>query len=210
MDIKLLKCAALAAAALLLAGAPLGCNRSSIESSVEAAIDPRKPLDPITAHSAFNQMYRPIRAWAPDALPLTLVAEEIPGMINEGGRAAKWTGVFVSASRREARTAFFSALDQPGLQRGVTLAGVQSWSGATPKSRPFNPTQFFVDSDEAYKKAVEKAGAWLKTHPGKKLSLYLAGGTSNPEPVWVIMWGDTKSGYLAYINASSGKFMPNR
>jgi hypothetical protein len=210
MDTQLLKCVALAGAAMLLAGVPLGCKRSSIVDSVEAAIDPRKPLDPITAQSALNQMYRPIRAWAPDALPLTLAAEEIPGMINEGGRAAKWTGVFVSASRREARTAFFSAADQPGLHRGVTVAGVQSWSGATAKSRPFDPSRLFVDSDEAYRKAIEKAGAWLKAHPGKKLSLYLTGGTRNPEPVWVFMWGDAKSGYLAYVNGTSGKMMPNR
>jgi hypothetical protein len=155
-------------------------------------------------------MYRPVREWAPDALPLSLAAEEIPGMQNESGKAAKWTGVFVSPSRREARTVFFSAMDHGTLQRGVTVAGAQSWSGATPKSRPFDPNQLFVDSDQAYKTASEKAASWLKTHPGKKPVLYLAGGTRTPEPVWVLMWGDTKSGYLAYINATNGKTVPGR
>lgn len=210
MDRKLLNSAAFVAV-LLLAAAPAGCKKSPVEAnSKEPAVETRKPLDPITGQSAFNQMYRPVREWAADALPLTLAAEELPGFQNEGGRAAKWTGVFVSPSRREARTVFFSAADQPGLQRGITLAGSQPWSGATPKSRPFNPTQFFVDSDQAYKTASAKAAPWLKAHPGKKMSLFLAGGTRNPEPVWVLMWGDTKTGYLAYINATSGKVMPNR
>lgn len=211
MDKQVLKYTA-AIAAILLAGATTGCNRAPTE--VSANTDPakmaRQPLEPITGHSALNQMYRPVRQWAADALPLSLAAEEIPDLKNENGKAAKWTGVFVSASRREARTVFFSAADYGGLQRGITVAGTQPWSGATPKSRPFDPTRLFVDSDQAIKTASEKAASWVKAHPGKKPALFLGGGTRNPDPVWVIMWGDSKSGYLAYIDGASGKIMPSR
>lgn len=209
MENQILKPVVLAAATLLLAGVPSGCKKAPPPAPEEKA-EVRKPLDPVTGHSAFNQMYRPIREWAPDAVPLTLTSGDIEGIKNEDGKAAMWTGVFVSPSRREARTVFFSATDHGSVVRGITLAGAQPWSGATPKSRPFDPTQFFVDSDQAYKSAVEKAGAWLKKHPDEKLSMYLASESRDDNPVWIVMWGDSKSGYVHYVSASSGKTMSNR
>ena len=209
MDNKLLKPVVLAAAALLLAAVPSGCKKAEAPVKTEKA-EVRLPLEPISGQMAFNQMYRPIRAWAPDALPLTLTCGDIPGIQNQDGKAAMWTGVFVSPTRHEARTVFFSAADHDNLARGISLGGAQSWTGATPKSRPFNPTHFFVDSDQAYKTAAEKGAAWIKKHPDKKPSIYLASGVRTDEPVWIIMWGDTKSGYLHYVSATSGKTLANR
>ena len=68
----------------------------------------------------------------------------------------------------------------------------------------------FVDSDQAYKTAFEKAEPWVKKHPEKKLGIYLASASKNADPVWVIMWCDMKDGYVAYVNGASGKMMTAR
>ncbi|MCL5743358.1 MAG: hypothetical protein M1541_05435, partial [Acidobacteria bacterium] len=151
---------------------------------------------------------KPARAWAADLLPLTLAAGEVPGISNEGGKAAMWTAVFVSPSRREARTFVYAVANHGSdIHKGVSAGRSQAWSGATPRSRPFQVTEFFINSDDAFKTASEKAGAWLKAHPGKKHSITLASTTRFSAPVWFIMWGDTKSGYLAFVNATTGLAM---
>lgn len=201
-------------ASLIVIGAavlPSGCSKAPepVKASTAPVVE-RKPLEAITGQSAFNQMYRPVRQWAPDAVPLTLTAGENPDVKNDSGKAAMWTGVFASPSRHQARTAFYSATDYNATARGVSVGGAQGWAGPDPKSKPFNAAVLFVDSDQAYKTAYEKAEAWVKKHPDKKLGIYLASASKNADPVWVIMWGDMKAGYVAFVNGSSGKIMTAR
>ena len=209
MENQPLKTVVLAAATLLLAGVPSGCKKAPLRP-------PRKKPKCGNRWSRSQAMPRSIRCTGPSAngrqtpCRLRSPAVTFEGIKNEDGKAAMWTGVFVSPSRREARTVFFSATDHGSVVRGITLGGSQPWSGATQKSRPFDPGQFFIDSDEAYKSAVAKAGTWLKKHPDEKLSMYLASETRDDDPVWIIMWGDTKSGYVHYVSASSGKTLANR
>ncbi len=153
-------------------------------------------------------MYKPARAWASDVLPLTLAAGEVPGIKNEGGKASTWTAVFVSPSRRDARTFVYAVASHGSdIHKGVSAGGAQAWSGPTPKSRPFQVTEFVIDSDEAFKTASQKASAWLAKHPGKRVSVVLAQTSRFPAPTWFIMWGDNKSGYLAFVNAVTGLTM---
>jgi hypothetical protein len=153
-------------------------------------------------------MYKPARTWATDLLPLTLAAGEVPGIKNEDGKAGMWTAVFVSPSRREARTFVYAvAAYGSDIHKGVSAGGAQAWSGPTPKSRPFQTTEFVTNSDEAFGTASKAAEAWLAKHPGKKVSITLANAARFPVPVWYIMWGDTKSGYLAFVNATTGLAM---
>jgi hypothetical protein len=211
MDKKLLNGILAVAAALGLAGCSNETEAPAPETKAEApAKAALPPPEPVAAQSAFSQMYRPARQWAADALPLSVTSGEIEGLKNDGGKAGMWTAVFVSPSRREARTLFYSAIDHGTTVRGVAMGGAQPWSGATAKSQPFNPTEFLINSDAAYQTAFAKAAPWVKTHPNKKLSLYLASASRGPWPVWIVMWGDTKSGYLAFVNATSGKIMANR
>ena len=210
MDKRLLISFGLITAAVLTFGCSGGPKPAAAEPKPEPKKEAPKALEPALAQSAFNQMYRPAREWAPDALPLTLASGDISGLKNEGGKAAMWTGVFVSPSRHEARTVIFSAAEHGTRQRGVSLGGAQAWSGATAKSKPFSPTEFLVNSDQAYQAAATKAEAWLKKHPDKKLSLYLASASKGTTPVWIVMWGDTKSGYLAFVNGASGQVVPSR
>jgi hypothetical protein len=149
-------------------------------------------------------MYRPARSWATDLLVLSLASNEVEGFKNEGGKAAMWTAVFVSPSRNEARTVIYSIADHGNVNKGVTMAGSQRWSGPTPKSQPFQTTDFQINSDDAYKTALPKAAAFLKQHPEKPVSLFLGKQAKFPGPEWYVLWGDAKMGYAVYVNATTG------
>lgn len=213
MDNRVLNPCVVLAAALALAA----CSETSQPAPTAAKTEPEtaqkapEPTGPVAARTAFFEMYKPARTWAADLLPLSLTSGEISGIANQDGKAALWTAVFVSPSRREARTFTYAVADQGGtINKGVTAGAAQSWTGATAKSRPFQTTDFTVNSDDAYKTAEAKAAAWLKSHPGKKVSLSLVNDVRFPAPVWVVMWGTRSSGYLAFVDAVTGTAVQGR
>lgn len=184
-----------------------GCTEAPTGSAKEpVAKAPAGPPEPIAAQSAFFEMYKPARTWAPDLLPLTLASGEIPEVKNVDGKAGRWTVVFVSPSKHEARTFVYSVADSgTDVRKGVNMGGSQPWSGPTAKSRTFQVTEFLTNSDAAYKTALQKAAPWVEKNPGKKVSLFLANATpSHVGPLWFVLWGDTKTGYLAHVNATTG------
>ncbi len=151
-------------------------------------------------------MYKPARQWAPDVMPLMVTSGEIEGIKNEGGKAGLWTAIFVSASKRQARTFTYAVADSGSdIRKGVGIGRVQDWGGASQKSKPFSSGELSVDSDAAYATAAKKAEAWLKKNPGKKLAIYLASEARFTEPAWYFIWGDKKSGYVAFISATTGQ-----
>jgi hypothetical protein len=186
------------------------CSEAPQPPSTEAkkAEEPKKAVEPVAAQTAFFEMYKPARTWAKDLLPLTLASNEVPGFRNADGKAAMWTAVFVSPSRREARTFFYSIADAgTTIHKGVMVGGAQSWTGSTPKSQPFQITEFAVNSDTAYKTAFGKGEAWLKKHPGMNASMFLGKAARFPAPVWYVQWGTAKSGYAAFVNATTGEVL---
>ena len=196
----------------VLAGAVISfltaCSQAPQAPSTETkkAEEPKKASEPVAAQTAFFEMYKPARTWATDLLALSLASNEIPGIRNEEGKAAMWTAVFVSPSRREARTFFYAIADHgTTIHKGVAIGGAQGWTGETPKSQPFQITEFAVNSDAAYKTARGKAEAWLKTHPDAQVSFFLGKAARIPAPVWYIQWGTAKSGYAVYVNATTGE-----
>jgi hypothetical protein len=184
------------------------CSHDISNPTSTAEVLPKEataPPEPVAAQSAFFEMYKPVRNWAPDVYPLSLASGEVPGVTNQGGKAGLWTAVFVSPSRHEARTLVYSVIDSgSNTRKGVNMGGAQSWSGPTPKAKPFQVSEFVINSDAAYKTAMEKAGPWVQKHPNKSLSMFLASAQRQQGPVWYFLWGDTKSGYLAHINATTG------
>lgn len=175
------------------------------KTAAETKKETQSPSEPVSGKTAFYEMYKPARAWAADLLPLSLASGDVAGMKTEAGKAAMWTAVFVSPSRREARTCSYSVIDQgANIHKGVTVGGAELWSGPTPKSRPFQITEFMVDSDVVYKTALERAGAWAKKHPDKGVTFYLGNTSRFPAPVWYVLWGNNKSGYAVFVNATTG------
>jgi hypothetical protein len=175
------------------------------KTAVDAKKELPKPPEPVTAKTAFYEMYKPARSWATDLLPLVLASKEIPSLKNEGGKAALWTAVFVSPSLRQARTYSYAATDDGAtVHKGVTAGGAEAWSGATRESMPFQTTEFLTNSDAAYQTALILAGDWVKAHPDKKVSFVLGSSAKFPQPVWLVIWGTPKNGYAVYVNATTG------
>jgi len=199
--------AALAAALFLTACSEAPKPAESKRADAPAKAEPPGPPEAVDGRTAFYEMYKPARAWATDLLPLTLTSGEVPGIKNEDGKAGMWTAVFVSPSRGEARFFVYAVADHGSDMKGISARGAQTWSGPTPQSRPFQITEFSINSDEAFKTASKTAGAWLKRHPGQKVSITLASTARFPGPVWYIMWGNRTSGYLAFVSATTGLAM---
>ena len=175
------------------------------ETKAKAETEPPAPAGPVSAKTAFFEMFKPARAWATDFLLLSMSSNEVPGMQSEGGKFAMWTAVLVSPSRREARTFTYSVVDRgPDIPKGVDAGAPQVWSGATPQSRPFQASYFTVDSDAAYRTALEKAGTWARQHPDRKAVFSLGNASRFPAPVWYLLWGNKTSGYAVYVNALTG------
>ncbi len=118
-----------------------------------------------------------------------------------------WQATFGSPNLKQYATFTYSVVAQPpDIRKGVTAAAVVPWAGPTHDALPFQSSEFTVDSDDAYKTALEKAGPWLKDHPDIQLTTLSVGAASRvPGPVWSVVWGDKKSGFFQLVSASTGK-----
>jgi hypothetical protein len=191
-------------AVFLFAGCS-GAPKKEAKTDAAAKKEPVTAPEAVTAQRAFYEAYKPARAWAADLLALSVASGEAPGIKNENGKAGMWTIVFVSPSRKEARSFTYSAVDNGDFHKGMTISSALPWGGASRTSKPFANSEFTVDSDAAYKVAYEKASAWLKKHPDEKASLRLGNASRFAAPIWYIMWGTTKNGYAALVNATTGE-----
>jgi hypothetical protein len=177
------------------------------EAETAAAKEPAGPPQPVSGKTAFYEMYKPARAWATDLVPIGLKSEDVEGVPSEGGLAPRWTAAFVSSSRHEVRTYYYSVVDKPPLiLKGVKADNALPWSGPTADAMPFQLSDFSIDSDAAYKTAAEKADAWLKKHPGKPVAMSLGNATRFSAPMWYLLWGDKKDGFAGYVNATLGTY----
>jgi hypothetical protein len=179
--------------------------KTTAKIETEAKKEPAKAPEAVTAQRAFYEAYKLARPWATDLLALSVVSGEVPNIKNEDGKAGQWTVIFVSPSRKEARSFTYAVVDNGGeFRKGVNVSNALLWGGATKTSKPFANSEFAVDSDAAYKAAFEKAEGWLKKHPNQKASLQLGNASRFAAPVWYIMWGTTKNGFAALVNATTG------
>jgi hypothetical protein len=210
MNTFLKKCtiSATAIAVLLVAG----CTQQSAPPTNNAPVAAKKPAGPpelVTAKTAFWPMYTSARSWAPDIVVLRVTAKALPGFKNEAGKAAMWEATFASSSKRESRIYSYAITDiPPDIYKGVAAGIVAPWGGVTRDAMPVDLSLFNVDSDAAYQAVAAGAADWIKKNPGKGLSDLELGDTYRFQvPVWYLMWGDKTSGYVALVDASSGKLL---
>jgi hypothetical protein len=179
--------------------------KPAANAETAAPKEPAKPPEAISALPAFYKLYKPAREWAADLLVLSATSGEVPNIKNGDGKAGLWTVVFVSPSRKEARSFTWAEADSgANIVKGLNVSNALPWNGATPDSKTFAATELVVDSEAAYKTALEKAADWLKTHPNEKVTFRLGNSSKYPAPVWYIMWGSTTNGYAALVNATTG------
>jgi hypothetical protein len=200
------------AAAIGLAGCSSEPAKTTGTTDADAAAKqaPAGPPMPVAAKAAFWEMYTPAHAWAGDLLPISLKAGEVAGVKNADGKAGVWTAVFVSPSQRAQRTYVYSVADQlPDIAKGVKAERAIPWTGPTNAVMTFLTGDFKVDSDAAYSTAAAKAADWLKVKDNaeKPVSVSLGADSRFPAPVWVVLFGNTKSGFMAIVNATTGTIM---
>jgi len=204
--------AALAVAVLALtACSSEPAKTTEVKTDTDAAKKaPAGPPEPVLAKTAFYEMYTPAHAWAADILPISLKSGEVAGVKNAEGKAGVWIAVFGSLSQHMARTYTYSVADElPTYAKGVKAESPEAWSGPTTAVMTFQTSDFTIDSDAAYKAAAGKAADWLKDpeHAAKTVSLTLGAASRFPAPVWYILFGDTKSGFAAYVSATTGSII---
>jgi hypothetical protein len=212
MDKNLLMKAALAVAVLGLAACSSEPAKApEAKTDTEAAKKaPAGPPEPVLAKTAFYEMYTPAHAWAPDMLPISLKSGEVAGVKNAGGKAGVWIAVFGSPSLHMSRTYTYSVSDElPTIAKGVKAEPAEAWAGPTTAAMTFQTSDFTIDSDAAYKAAAAKAADWLKDpkNAAKPVSLSLGAAQRFPAPVWFLLFGNSKSGFAAYVNATTGNII---
>jgi hypothetical protein len=180
-------------------------------TSAQAAPKPTVTTpQPVSGQTAFWEMYKSAFAWAKDVEPLTLSSKELSGFKAEAGNAPLWSATFASPSRGEARTFTYSIAETAELSKGVNVSGPIRWAGPTREVMPFQTSDFTADSTGAYAAAAADGQAWLAKNPGKTPSLTLGSNARFTSPVWYVMWGNKKSGFAAFVSATSGKVIhPN-
>ena len=128
--VRKLSLMAMTIAAMIAISACSSGPQTTSKGAGDATQEPPKPAAAVTARSAYFQMYKPAREWAPDLLALTLKSGEVPNVNNEEGRAGVWTAVFVSPSRKEARTFSFAVADSGSdIHKGLNVSDKQIWGG---------------------------------------------------------------------------------
>ncbi len=213
MSAVLKQCAvgAMAVAVLLL----VGCSqspKSPVGDEPGKVAQAKGPPELVTAKTAFWPMYTSARHWTTDLVILGLTPKEVPGFKNDAGKAAMWEATFASPNLHQYRVYSYAiAAKPPDIFKGVVAGLRVPWSGPTRDGMPIELTSFNVDSDAAYQAAAADGMAWLKKNPDKPLSAFALGNTSRfPMPVWYVMWGDKKSGYVVFVDATSGKVLKHK
>lgn len=195
-----------ALAALLVAG----CAKSTtplVSPDTADAKATTTPAEVVTAKTAFGPLYKSARSWSPDVQVLRMTPKEVPGFKNAEGKAAMWEAVFASANKQQYRVYTYSvATVLPEIHRGTSANPALAWAGPSRDAMPIDLALFNVDSDAGYQAAVADAATWLKKNPGEQLVAFELGSNYKfRAPVWYASWGDKKNGYIAFVDATSGK-----
>lgn len=182
-------------------------NQATNEAAKPA--ESASPSGPVTAKTAYWEMYKSAYKWAPDIVLLRLTPKDVPGLAAEGGKAAIWEATFASPAQHAFRVFTYAiAAQPPDIYKGVNIGNSIAWAGVTREVMPISMSDVKIDSDAAYAAAAADGEAWLKKNPDKKLSNFqLGNGYSFPAPVWYVVWGEKKAGYVAYVNATTGKIL---
>jgi len=183
-------------------------------STTTAKKEPEK-LEPVGGQTAIFKMYGMARAWASDAqvlkmqsMHLTEAKDGPPGM------APAWQAVFVSAAKSQSRGYTYSIVDGEGnLHKGTFAGPEEGWSGKSGNNTPFLMAAIKVDTDAAYKTAMEtpasRAADYDKKNPGKPITILLERTAKHPDPAWRIIWGESAgtSNFSVLIDASTGEYL---
>ncbi|HEV3115954.1 MAG TPA: hypothetical protein VGY58_02795 [Gemmataceae bacterium] len=184
-------------------------------TATTAKKEPEK-VEPITGQSALFKMYQMARSWGGMDTQILKMQSIHLSDVKEGapGTAAAWQATLVSASKGQSRGYTYSIVEGEGnLHKGAFAGPEEGWSGPHGVNAPFPMVAVKVDTDTAYKTAMEtpqsKAADYDKKNPGKPITIVLEKVTKYPDPVWRILWGESAgtSNFSVLIDASTGLYL---
>lgn len=193
--------------AFALFGLLSGCSETS--TTPVAKKEPEK-VEPITGQTALYRMYQAARTWANDAQVLkagSMHISDAPDGPPASGAAPAWTATFTSQTKSEARTYTYSVVESQGnLHKGSFAGPTEGWSG---HGLPFLIAAVKVDTDAAFKTAMEKAAEYDKKNPGKPITYILEKTAKHPDPAWRVIWGESPStsNFSVLVDASTGAYL---
>jgi len=177
--------------------------------------EPEK-LEPATGQTALFRMYQMARSWGGiETQILKMQSVRIPEVKDTPpGTAGAWQATMVSSSKGQSRDYTYSIVESEGnLHKGAFAGPESGWTGARGVESPFLMAAVKVDTDTAYKKAMDtpgsKAADYDKKNPGKPITILLEKTNKHPDPVWRIIWGESAgtSNFSVLIDASTGDYL---
>ncbi len=194
--------AAFTASLLLLAG----CGEEPKHEEAKKVVKkPAVPEGPISALTAYYEVFKVARTLAPDLQTASIAGKDVAGQKSGEGKYVQWAITFVSVSKQTAYQFVYSTIEEGNILKGINNQGSLRWGGASQNATPFTNQDFSIDSDAAFKAAAEKAGDWLKKNDKPLTEFALGNSAKFPAPMWYVQWGTKTGGFAAFVNASTGK-----
>jgi len=181
-----------------------GCSDQPVTEAKKA----ETPAEPVTGQSALFRMYQVARLWAPDVNVLKMNSIHLTDVPAVRGKAGAWQATFISAEKSVARSYTYSVIEGEGnLHQGVFPGPQEPWSG--PANKAFLISAVKIDTDGAYKTALEQAGDYDKRNPKQTISFDLEMHENFPDPSWRVIWGESAgtSAISVLVDAFTGKYL---
>ena len=190
----------------LIAIALSSCSQPPPPVEKKAALPP----EPVGAQKAFFRTYPSARTWAPDVMPLRVESMAIPEVKWGEGKYGAWKITYISPSKQKLKVYTYAVVESPGNAYHDVFSPLEErWSGPSGQTLPFRMEAFKVESDKAWKAAVEKSQAFLAKGGSKPVTFLLEWNKRFSQPSYRIYWGDSiaTSEYSVFIDVTSGLFL---
>jgi hypothetical protein len=169
-----------------------------------------KPVEPVTGQSALYKMYQVARsAWSADAQVLTCTSVHLTEVSQAPGKAGAWQAEFTSEALGRKRSYSYSVVESTDFHKDVFAGPQESWSGKQGVESSFTIQAVSIDTNAAYKTALEQAGDYDKKNPGMNIAFVLEKTSKFPDPAWRVVWGESvgTSNFSIYVDSSTGAFL---
>jgi hypothetical protein len=168
------------------------------------------PAEAVGAQKAFFRTYPSARAWAPDVLVMRIESLAIPEVKQGEGKYGAWRVTYVSPSKMRLKVYTFAVAESPGnAYKDVFSPLEERWNGPGGSAEAFRMEALKVESDKAYKAAVEKSAAFLAKKSAKPMNVLVEWNKRYAQPSYRFYWGDSISSaeYTVYVDTVSGQFL---
>jgi hypothetical protein len=164
----------------------------------------------IGGHSALFKMYQKARAWSADAQVLSLNSIHLQEVPQTPGTAGAWQAVFTSDQLGKSKTYTYSVVESTGnLHKGAFDGPEEGWAGKRGTNTSFPMAAVKIETDAAYKTALEQAADYDKKNPGMTISFVLEKNPKYNDPSWRVVWGESvgTSNFSVFVDASMGGYL---